>query len=195
MPRIQNCCVTCGRLTWIRYSGVRAVPEHSVPGTATSRLPTGSSEPPSRLRSLNSAPIPACPILPFSKRCRTTGWIPAATQWIPGKAEIGALCALRESAQVHAVRQRFSFLGECCSLFYRSEHLQADVEVCNARILSLEAERARLQAEVARWNGTEEQLKLSDARISSLEAEAARRSPAEQQFRARAAHRTSLART
>jgi hypothetical protein len=100
--------------------------------------------------------------------------------------QVAALCSLRDSRRANLVRQRFSRLGD---LLAQRELLQNEqITVRDARICSLEAEAARLQAE-------------ADARIRSLEAElaqvkdeAARRSAAEERLRARAVQRTAQAR-
>jgi glycosyltransferase involved in cell wall biosynthesis/SAM-dependent methyltransferase len=91
--------------------------------------------------------------------------------------EVNALCSLRDPAWVHALRERFSVLGERWILDVHERLREGEVAARDSDISSLKAEIA-----------------ARDSRISSLEAEAARHSAAEAHLRARARQRTAQAR-
>jgi glycosyltransferase involved in cell wall biosynthesis len=113
------------------------------------------------------------------------------------------LCSLRDPVRVHAIRQRFSLLGERWSLRARHD-LQREEEIASrdALIQSLRSEAARFEAQVSEDKARaaarfETQVSEDKARIRSLENEATelmRRLAAEQQLRARAAQRAVHAR-
>jgi glycosyltransferase involved in cell wall biosynthesis/SAM-dependent methyltransferase len=84
------------------------------------------------------------------------------------------LCSLREPKKMHAIRQRFSLLGE--------------------RWLLLAERELQRETEVARIESLENELAAREARIVSLEAEAARRTAIEEQLRGRAVQRAEQAR-
>jgi glycosyltransferase involved in cell wall biosynthesis/SAM-dependent methyltransferase len=99
------------------------------------------------------------------------------------------LCSLRDPLKVHAIRQRFAFLGQRWQLL-----AQRDVQhrALEARIQSLEKEEAvrqtrihELEAELAK----EETVRQT--RIHELEAESARRTATERQLRANTARRAA----
>ena len=92
-------------------------------------------------------------------------------------AQVAALCSLRDPTLVHAIRERFSLLGERWTQDQFQRLQEGELVARDSRILSL-------QTEVAAREG----------RILSLEAEAARRSVTEAQLRARAAQRAAQAR-
>ncbi|MBV9492523.1 MAG: class I SAM-dependent methyltransferase [Verrucomicrobia bacterium] len=102
-------------------------------------------------------------------------------------SQVAALCSLRDPVQVHAVRERFSLLGERWDPAQGNRAQERELAARDARILALETEAARLKA-------LEEQLAARDAQIASLQTEATRRAATEMQLRARAAQRTAQAR-
>lgn len=100
--------------------------------------------------------------------------------------QVAALCSLSDSRRANLVRQRFSRLGD---LLAQRELLQNErITVRDARIRSLEAEAARLQAEA------DTRIRSLEAELAQVKDEAARRSAAEERLRARAAQRTAQAR-
>jgi glycosyltransferase involved in cell wall biosynthesis len=109
------------------------------------------------------------------------------------------LCSECDPGRVHAIRQRFSLLGERWSL--RAEHeLEREEEAAtrDERIQSMRIEASDLEAQVAEYQIRIQSLEENyERRIQSLEKEATaltRRLAAEQQLRARAAQRAGHAR-
>jgi hypothetical protein len=127
--------------------------------------------------------------------------------------QVGALCSLRDPACIHAIRERFSLLGERWILLDQRQHLEqlraGEIAGRDARILSLEAEAAQLTSELADSKAERQELEqlrvgkmaARDARIRSLETEIAqfrfeltRRTVFEEKLRIRASHRAKEAR-
>jgi glycosyltransferase involved in cell wall biosynthesis len=106
-------------------------------------------------------------------------------------AQVTALCALHDVARVHAIRERFSLLGERWSLDKRKRLQDEEVAARDLRIQSLEGEVA---ARDLRIQSLEGEVAARDSRILSSEAEAARRTLAETQSRAQAVQRTAQVR-
>jgi glycosyltransferase involved in cell wall biosynthesis/GT2 family glycosyltransferase/SAM-dependent methyltransferase len=131
--------------------------------------------------------------------------------------EITTLCSLREGVKVHAMRQRFSLLGERWWLVgqgalehkaeigaveARIQTLENEIAARDARIVSLESEAARdahehkaeIGAVEARIQTLENEIAARETRIITLESEATHRTVTEEQLRARAAQRAAQAR-
>jgi glycosyltransferase involved in cell wall biosynthesis len=114
-------------------------------------------------------------------------------------SKLRELCSVSDPASVHAIRQRFSLLGERWSL--RAEHeVERKEEAANRdkQIQSIRAEAAGLEAQVAEYQTRIHSLEDNyRRRIQSQEKEVTiltRRLAAEQQLRARAAQRAGQAR-
>lgn len=114
----------------------------------------------------------------------TTGGSPAP--------ELLELCSLRDAAKVHALRQRFSFLGERCLLRAQPPaQEQADTAECQARLRTLERELASRETRI---KILEDEAATREGRLAAIQAEAANRAATERELRARAVERTARAR-
>jgi glycosyltransferase involved in cell wall biosynthesis/SAM-dependent methyltransferase len=106
--------------------------------------------------------------------------------------EISSLCSIRESGKVHALRERFSLLGERWLLLAQRELQQkTEAAALEGRIQSLEKEALTRQMRI---QSLEKELVAREVHIQSLESEASVRRPAEVDLRARARQRTAQAR-
>jgi glycosyltransferase involved in cell wall biosynthesis/SAM-dependent methyltransferase len=107
--------------------------------------------------------------------------------------QVTALCSLRDPRMAHTIRQRFSLVGErWIGLDPREQPRTEEIAARDARIVSLEAELARLQeAEVV---ARDSWILTLEAEVARFNTEAAKRSATEAGLRARAAQRAAQAR-
>jgi glycosyltransferase involved in cell wall biosynthesis/SAM-dependent methyltransferase len=107
-------------------------------------------------------------------------------------SEIASLCSIREPVKVHAIRERFSLVGERWLLLAQRELQQkAEAAALEARIQSLEKE---VLARETRIQSLEKEVLTREAHIQSLESESAVRRQAEVELRARVRQRIAQAR-
>jgi O-antigen biosynthesis protein len=112
-------------------------------------------------------------------------------------AQVDALCSLHDPACVHAIRERFSALGERWIFLDQRRQLEelraGEIASHDARIRSLETEIAQLRSELACRAGVEEQLRIRAAhRAREARAEAARAIAEVEQARGGIARRTQV---
>jgi O-antigen biosynthesis protein len=82
--------------------------------------------------------------------------------------QVSSLCSLRDSSHIHALRERFSMLGERWVADQRERLQGGEVAARDARILSLEGEVAARDARILSLEG---EVAARDARILLLEGE------------------------